>query len=774
MRSHAILAGSAALLALAVAAPLAAQDRDDGATLYIFEPEQAAEEEPQQSTPPVPVAQPPVLAPVLPPVIQPATGRAPPKPPRRIHPWEDSALDAVTSVDLVKFSSEGAFARWARRHERIIEDRGDRWLTHAPAAPGDQPIVVAAAFQDAAAVGEQPVCSNPEDCPEDNADVVVSGVRMSSSPQLSVTSPVTTVNGQTITNTQAVGVDEGDIVKQIGDYLLVLQDGRVFATHIGRMQVTDRIDVWRKDENGRNLGADWYDEMLVEGDRVLIMAYSYRDDASELSVFKLDQASGRLAREGVFLISSDDYYSSENYATRIIGDKLILYTPYELEDFAERDNRPFIRRWQGPDEREDDQMRSRAMVGATDIYQPVQRIYEPWVHTVSVCPLGDLAEGKLLDCKTTGFVAPRSAEFYVSPRNIYLWTSASSETELWQMDDCSPQQIKQRPERGDTVPSVLFRLPVSGSDASMLPVNGGLRNQFAMDEHDGRFRALARWENARCEIEDDNPVAHLALYDVSASAFTNTVESYFPAIASGVPSPRTERYENRFADGWLVYGGRTSWRGRPEEEAGAREKDATYPTIAVPVRRPQAAQALALGHNVIRAERLGADMLVNGYGPSLGLSMSMLKLGATAQIGGSVFLANRYESEGRSHAFNARLDADGGGLMGLPTVFDPADGGRAYWRSKPSDLSFVQFSREGLMAQSGEIAGADPEQGTGTHPDYKCEVSCIDWYGNTRPVFLNGRIFGLMGTSLVEARLKDNRIEEVARVDLTAPITRSP
>ena len=32
-----------------------------------------------------------------------------------------------------------------------------------------------------------------------------------------------------ITNNQMQGVDEGDIVKQIGHYLLVLQDGRIFV-----------------------------------------------------------------------------------------------------------------------------------------------------------------------------------------------------------------------------------------------------------------------------------------------------------------------------------------------------------------------------------------------------------------------------------------------------------------------------------------------------------------------------------------------------------------
>ena len=69
--------------------------------------------------------------------------------------------------------------------------------------------------------------------------------------------------------------------------------------------------------------------MLVFGDRVLITGYSYRHRATELSVFRLDTATGRLAREGVFYMSSNDYYSSSNYATRLIGDNLVIYTPFQ-------------------------------------------------------------------------------------------------------------------------------------------------------------------------------------------------------------------------------------------------------------------------------------------------------------------------------------------------------------------------------------------------------------------------------------------------------------
>jgi len=53
--------------------------------------------------------------------------------------------------------------------------------------------------------------------------------------------------------------------------------------------------------------------------------------------------------------------------------------------------------------------------------------------------------------------------------------------------------------------------------------------------------------------------------------------------------------------------------------------------------------------------------------------------------------------------------------------------------------------------------------------DDGCKASCVDWYGNARPIFLGERVFALLGYELVEGRLMDGpwqreRIEERRRV----------
>ena len=37
--------------------------------------------------------------------------------------------------------------------------------------------------------------------------------------------------------------------------------------------------------------------------------------------------------------------------------------------------------------------------------------------------------------------------------------------------------------------------------------------------------------------------------------------------------------------------------------------------------------------------------------------------------------------------------------------------------------------------------------------DDGCRASCVDWYGNARPIFVDGRVLALLGYELVEGGL---------------------
>lgn len=674
----------------------------------------------------------------------------------RVAPIDDSRFDRVTETELVRFTSEGDFRRYIETLDRIRDRR-----RHLAGTGHD--IVVAAVTQES----DPPLCEDPENCPPEDAEVMVTASK--------ATAPTS------ITNVQTAGVDEGDIVKQIGDYLLVLQDGRIFAINVRTMKLTDRVDVYRRLAPGapkKNRwdddfeGADWYDEMLVQGDHVIVTAYSYEDSATEMSIFKLDQASGRVTSEGVFLITSDDYYDVDNYATRIVGDTLVVYTPYSVEQFEERSARPVLRRWLPAAEREKRKGEDIPLFDARSIYKPVLRTAEPVIHAISVCPLGDFDRKRNLECRTTAFAGPEGAEMFVSPTTIYLWNSAISETSPWDAAPCvkdwdysSPYPALPRPERRDVAPGALYRLPIGGRDASVAGVSGAPYDHLSMDERDGEFRALVDWRTTRCHGASYGP-AESAFLKIRTGEFSTLFQPVPDHDFTPLPSAGKRVVENRFADDWLVFGGRDNWSGYPPDSGEAPQ---SAKAVAVPVKRPRDAVVIDLTHNIIRTERVGNDIIVNGYRDRQGLNLTLIGLGKQARIASTTFLAGRYESEGRSHAFNSVVDEGGNGLIGVPTVKDTEGSGRWWWNSNSSDLSFLTKSPAGQLADAGALI-ATPAEEVETHPDYVCEVSCIDWYGNSRPVFLAGRIFGLMGTHLVEARVENGKIGEVARIDLTTPL----
>ena len=168
----------------------------------------------------------------------------------------------------------------------------------------------------------------------------------------------------------------------------------------------------------------WYDELLISGNRVLVTGYSYREAASEVTVFTIDD-NGQLTREATYYISSNDYYDTENYSTRLVNGNLVIYTPLDLTyvDTNARMRWPLVRRWLRDDDRRAVTTMGRRLFDARDIYKPIQTTRAPMVHSVSVCPLGGERRGDELDCRTTAFVGPGQREFFVSTSDIYLWVT---------------------------------------------------------------------------------------------------------------------------------------------------------------------------------------------------------------------------------------------------------------------------------------------------------------------------------------------------------------
>ena len=659
--------------------------------------------------------------------------------------FDDAALDALRSRTLTRFNTEEEFLSWLKLTRDAASERGVySWrgmpVPVAAMAPGEAaspaPSAMAKSASDVMVTGSAPSDANPE-----------------------------------ITNNQKAGVDEGGIVKQIGNHLVVLQDGRLFITDLmpegnAGLKLSDRANVYRSDEEDT-----WYDEMLVAGRTILVTGYSYRENATEFTVLKLGE-DGKATREATFYISSDDYYSGSNYASRMINGKLVIHTPIYLSGrgWGDAFDAPEIREWrrEGP-EGEREPSDGRPLFKAEDIWMPVQRVLEPVLHTVTVCDISGVTDASAPACTATAIVGTQDHEFLVTKDSFWLWLSPSEQersasSEEYERAGCDSREG--RAPMGEIAPSVLVKLPVNGEKPSVLGVRGEPQNQFSMDMDAGTFRSVLDWRSRICGANYGE--ADLTYFDTPLTALTDTLKDEAGGRYVQLPSPGTTDYEARFTESHLVYGAREGWGSWAPDKGDEVRGDGR--AIIVPVAAPDAPITVTVPHDVIRAERAGPYMALTGYRDYRGLSVSLIDLRKAPRLASTFVLENRFESENRSHAFNSRIGSDGKGLIGLPTVPRSEESERWWWWSQSSDLTYLETDANGKLMRAGELIATrtDPEKPSPT--GYECQVSCVDWYGNARAIFSGGRIFALVNSELIEGVHENGKVREVRRIDLTAKV----
>jgi Beta propeller domain len=550
------------------------------------------------------------------------------------------------------------------------------------------------------------------------------------SPSESVESVVVTgarsADAPSITNNQEANVDEGDIVKMHGDTMVVLRRGRLFTVSVaGAARPIDAIDAYPP---GVDASGDWYDEMLISGDLVVVIGYSYSRGGTEINRFHIGR-DGHLAFVDAHQLRSNDYYSARNYASRLVGHNLILYAPRYLAFDDPLAALPALRRWTP----------NRSGGGKFERIGTVREIYMPpdlpdgqidAVHTVVSCDV----TAPTLRCKAVSVFGPDGRTFYVSGHAVYVWLS--------------PYRFERRADAGAA--SLLYRLPLDGSAPQAVGVRGAPVDQFSFREDGALLRVLIRSETSGDAMwSSTKNEGVVGLLNLPLASFGDGTREAERRAYRTLPSPPGGRdFHDRFAGDYVLYGVGNGW-GPPRVGAGM--------LYAAPVRGGEVAE-LALGHGVDRIEVMGSGAVVVGSDDK-NLYFSSVPLKDRPSLGDRYVLEGAAQSETRSHGFFFNPDAGGdSGLLGLPI----ARAGRGAWRQLTENSAAVLFLRyrDGRFRWMGEL-GARPEDAV---PD-NCVASCVDWYGNARPIFLHGRILALMGYELVEGTLDNDAIRETARAD---------
>ena len=544
-----------------------------------------------------------------------------------------------------------------------------------------------------------------------------------------------------ITNNQEAGVDEGGIVKKRGDLLVILRRGRLFtvSTARGGLRPIDMIDAMPPGVEG---GGDWYDEMLLHGDRVIVVGYSYARGGTEINRFRLSP-DGRLRFEDSYHLRSNDYYSARNYASRLIGNRLIYYTPLALNwDDDPFEAFPAVRRWTGSNE-----VDFRPIVEARDVFVVPDMRDDPDVpldtlHSVMNCDL----TAPVLDCDATAVLGPASRVFYVSGNAVYLWVS----------DAWSGQAEARRGVR-----SFAFRLPFGREAPSAIAARGAPTDQFSVreDPASGLLDVLIRTDGGGNAMwNPEMSVGGVALLSIPIRWFGDGSRDVPSSRYRPLPRPsdRAWNFQNRFVGNHVLYG------------AGAMGDGAAASLIAAGLRGGPVAQ-IPLTHAVERLDILGGDGVVIGNDARGGLNFTAVDLRRPLAAKGESFLMpNAAQGESRSHGFFYRADDASGanGVLGLPIARAVPPGFHRFFGSAASLLFLRRDQRRLFMA--GELGAR--YQGA---VDDGCVASCVDWYGNARPIFAGSRIFALLGYELVEGRMANGAIHEIDRVDF-APGGRIP
>jgi hypothetical protein len=154
---------------------------------------------------------------------------------------------------------------------------------------------------------------------------------------------------------------------------------------------------------------------------------------------------------------------------------------------------------------------------------------------------------------------------------------------------------------------------------------------------------------------------------------------------------------------------------------------------------------------------MGDGAVVIG-GDSQDLHFSAFELHGGGELTDTFTLKYAMQGELRSHGFFYKATSGKEGVLGLPVRREGQS-----WQHLVSDSAEVVFLAVSSAKKFTELGSLQSKQAGAVNDE--CKASCVDWYGNARPIFLGDRIMALMGYELVEGDLVAGKIKEIRRTN---------
>ncbi|ATQ75356.1 hypothetical protein CR152_13145 [Massilia violaceinigra] len=458
--------------------------------------------------------------------------------------------------------------------------------------------------------------------------------------------------------------------------------------------------------DARAQGDEVQEEMAVADGTVALIGR--RPGGTGIALFDID-AAGRLRYRASYQLRAGLHGAAMQESVRQIGSKLVLYSALALDPLA-ADQLAALPALRG------------ALAGADPAAAPFTRIapanrihvseapIDPdlglVLHSVTVCDLAMRA----LRCDASAVLGPPARAFHMAPEAVYVWSA---------------------PHKDDAGAS-LYRMPLNGGAPGAIRVSGAPHDPSAFHESaDGHVNVLVGPAGAgqpswRGQAGADD----LALLRLPLTALSDGSESAAPSSYKQLPAFASQQLRSRYVGPWLLYG-----------SAG----DGGAPLYALRWDGTGAPQRLALAHPAEHIAPMGDDAVVTGQAQGE-LSLSSVRLRQQAALANTHVHALAEDSTAVRHGFHYTSQRPGQGMVGLPLVQtrQPQAAG------EPDNVVSVLYLRNTALKlrELGTLKAQGGER------------------GDALPLFVQGRVFALMGDELVEGKLKNGRLREVRRIDL--------
>lgn len=496
-----------------------------------------------------------------------------------------------------------------------------------------------------------------------------------------------------------------------GKHLVLLRNGRLFTVEIGKDQLKPLASLDAFAPGASALSR--YDQLIVAGDTLALVGYSESERSTGINLFDIG-ADGRLAYRASYLLRAGDSGAPGSVALRQIDSKLVLYAARTPDPLAQLPALlPALRALPAPD--------SAQLAPASRVYRLDAAIDSGLtLHSVTIC---DLAAHPLR-CDASAVLAPRARAVHMAPEAVYVWTA---------------------PYAGEAGAGLL-RIPVNGGAPGALRVAGVPRDSLSFYESaDAHLNVLVGADGANRSWREGAGPDALALLRLPLQAFSDGSARAPMSSYKDLPDISAAALRQRFIGPWLVYGSASS---------GA---DGRAPLYALRWDGAGGLQRLQLSHPVERIAAMGTDAVVAGQARSA-LHLSSIRLGPgpdqPATVASVYVHPNARETPAPVRDPYYDAERPGQGMLGMAIVeTGPASEGED--EDAVADAASVLYLRNTALKLR-DVGALKAQQ------DAPADETA--WYGNARPLFVQGRMFALLGDELVEGKLKNGRLREVRRL----------